>query len=51
MHGVGAAAAATDERMFSRWHAARQAQQAVPAALVNQASWMIHEFVSADDPG
>jgi hypothetical protein len=43
IEGAGGAAAA-DERMFSRWHATRQAQQAAPAALVNQASWMVDDF-------
>jgi hypothetical protein len=44
MQGVGGAAASADERMFSRWHATRQAQQAAPAAPVDQASWMIDGF-------
>jgi hypothetical protein len=49
MEGAGVAAASADERMFRRWHATRHAQQAAPAALVNQASWTAVDFgISAD---
>lgn len=42
MSQAGASAAsAADERMFSRWQATREAQQAAPAALVNPTSWMV----------